>query len=80
MADKPLIKFAFDFKFNDNLDTCKNITFLTRTEKSTLKEYLERVIPLEPEKLPAVKFVKHVINTIACHLRSAKSLLKSTIS
>ena len=44
-ADKSIIKFAFDSKFKDDLDTCRGITLLSDTERDQIKVFLGRVIP-----------------------------------
>ena len=63
LADEPIIKFAFDSKFRDDPDTCRGIALLSETERDKLEVFLGRVIPPQPDKLPATKLVEHVIGT-----------------
>ena len=57
------IKFASDSKFKDHLDTCRSIALLFDTERDQLKVFLGRVIPPQPDKLPAAKLLEHFIDT-----------------
>ena len=63
LADRRVIKFGFDSKFKDDLDTCRGIALLFNTKRDQLKVFLSPVIQLQPDKLPAAKLVEHVINT-----------------
>ena len=63
LADEPIIKFAFDREDVGTSDFCNGIALLEDTEKEQLEQFLKRIIPPQPEKLPPAKLVEHVINT-----------------
>ena len=62
LADEPIIKFAFDRKDVDTSNFCNGIALLQDTEKEQLEQFLKRIIPPQPEKLPPAKLVEHVID------------------
>ena len=62
-ADEPIVKFTFGLPADNEPEFCKGIALLLDTEKDQLKQFVERVIPSQPAKLPAAKFVEHVIDT-----------------
>ena len=50
LSDKPIIKFAFDPTFKDDLDAYRGIALLSDTERDQLKVLFGRVIPPQPDK------------------------------
>ena len=55
LSEKPIIKFALDPQFQDDLDACRGIALLSDTERDQIKGFPGQVIPPQPDKMPAAK-------------------------